>query len=450
VCHNDAFGLQKNYSEKVTRMPFITWNRQSLLVTLAVVLIIGAGAFRIFANRVLHNQLLANAQTALDGEEYSLAEELARRLITEQAFEDDARLIAAEAAAKLGANERALAYLTKMLSGRDKNARIAMGVAANICWDQGNVTEAERLLRKVLTLDPEQPFVLFRLAHLLTLTGRHWESGPMRLTLMRLDQFQFDDLLLWGNSRALLQNDELQQLRRAAPNDPLPMLGEASIAVRKNDFAAAEPLISQVIASRPDLVEARALRGNLLLERADKNAEQIAAWNRELPPAANDHPEIWVIRGLWSKQEGKAEQAVRCFWEALKRSPNHQLANYQISLALKQIGNDDAEWFSARANGLEELERMLGVLDTDRADLKAIQRTVELNQVLGRQWEVWGWSRVALLINPELTWAKDARDAAVKQLQRHTPQVMPDSDPGRRFDYSKFPMPEWVSAPKAK
>jgi hypothetical protein len=170
----------------------------------------------------------------------------------------------------------------------------------------------------------------------------------------------------------------------------------------------------------------------------------MTTWNRALPPSADEHPEIWVIRGLWTRQQGAAESAVRCFWEAVRRSPNHQLANYQMALVLKQLNHEDAAWFIDRANALEELERMLGVLNTDRADLKTIQRTVQLNQQLGRPWEVWGWSRIALLINSNLAWAKEARDDAMKVLKSDTPQVLPESDPGRRFNYSKFPLPPWL------
>ncbi len=425
----------------------MNWNRRSILLTVAILLILGAGLFHLQARRILHNQLLADARTAVERSNFSEAEQLARRLITARALQDDARLIAGEAAVKLGATERALAYVEPLLDGRDENARIALDAAVDIRWEQGNATEAERLLRRLLEIDPGQPAATARLAHLLTLTGRHWESGPLRLALMRYDQFQFDDLLLCGNTRALIQTDELAAMRHAAPSDPLLKLGEASIAIRKNELAAAEQLLAQVISARPDLVEAHALRGTLLIERPGTSAVEMAAWNHNLPTTAEQHPEVWVVRGLWTMQHGTAEGAARCFWEAVRRSPNHQLSNYQMALVLKQLGKVDADLFSQRADRLEELERTLGILNTQRSDLAKLQKAVELTEQLGRMWEVWGWSRVALLVDRNQEWAKKARDRATAILKTDTPQVMPALDPGKRFDYSTLPLPQWLTSP---
>lgn len=418
--------------------------RRSILITVSILLVFAAGLIHLYARRALHGQLLVDARAAVERNDYAEAELLARRLISAHAHQDDARLIAGAAAMKLGANERALAYVIPLLDGRDENARIAIDAAADIRWEQGNATETERLLRKLLDIEPD-PIATARLAHLLTLTGRHWESGPFRLALMRFDHFQFDDLLLWGNTRALIETEELASLRRASPEDPLLKLGAASIAVRKNETAAAESLLSEVMAARPDLVEAHVLRGMLLSERPGTSVSDMAAWNHALPASAEEHPEVWMVRGLWTRQHDNAEVAARCFWEAVRRSPNHQLGNYQMALAMKQLGREDAEFFSQRANRLEELERTLGVLNTQRSDLVHVKKAVELTELLGRLWEAWGWSRVALLIDGKQAWAIQVRDRAAAALKADPPQVIPAADPGQRFDYSQLPLPDWLA-----
>jgi hypothetical protein len=134
----------------------------------------------------------------------------------------------------------------------------------------------------------------------------------------------------------------------------------------------------------------------------------------------------------------------------VRRSPNHQTANYQLALVRGELNRADADWIRQRAESLEELQRMLGVLDTQRSDLATMQRVVELDEKLGRAWEVWGWSRVALLVDPARRWAEQARDRASEAIKSSPPQVLPELDPGRRFDFSDWPLPDWIGKTKAQ
>jgi hypothetical protein len=204
--------------------------------------------------------------------------------------------------------------------------------------------------------------------------------------------------------------------------------------------------VPKIIAARPDLVEARVLQGYLLLDKDGVTAADIEGWNRDLPKGSDQHPDIWVIRGLWAKRAGNNAPAARCFWEAVRRSPNHQTGTYQLALVLHELKNPDAPWVSERAEALEELQRGLGILDTQRKDIASMQRVVELTEKLGRPWESWGWSRVALLVDPGLKWAEEARERAAKLTATSPPQVLPEFTPGQRLDLSTSPLPEWVQA----
>ena len=73
------------------------------------------------------------------------------------------------------------------------------------------------------------------------------------------------------------------------------------------------------------------------------------------------------------------------------------------------------------------------------------RRVVELHEKLGRAWEAWGWSRVALLVDPSLKWAQEARDRAAAHTKSSPPQVLPAHDPASKIDYSAWPLPEWMS-----
>jgi tetratricopeptide (TPR) repeat protein len=419
--------------------------RLMALAAIGCLLIGVAWYYQRSAQHTLYGQLLADARASLGAGKYADAEALARRLLVAGSAERESRLLAAEAAAAQGASDRALAYLEPLLEGSDKTTVTALGAAANIAWDQGQISAAEQHLRRLLQIAPDNDYATSKLAYLLTLTGRHWESGPLRLALMRRDSFQFEDLLLWGNARALVQTDELARLRQLAPEDPLLMLGEASVAARSNDLKSVRKLLPAIIAAQPDLIEARVLQGNLLLEGAGLSDEEMQKWSHNLPDGSDEHPDVWVIRGLWTIRSGASQAAGRCFWEAVRRSPNHHTGNYQLALVLGELGSPDSNWFRERATSLEELQRMLGVLDTQRGDIATMRRVVELHEKLGRAWEAWGWSRVALLVDPSLKWAQEARDRAAAQAKSSPPQVLPGHDPASKFDYSAWPLPEWMS-----
>ena len=214
---HQAFGIQAHND---CGQAMSVGTRRMALAALACLLIGGAWYFQYSARRTLHEQLLVDARAALAAGNNAEAESLARRVIAAGGDAADSRLLAGEAAVGQGAGQRALAYLEPLLDGNDTKTVTALGAAANIHWEQGDLTQAEECLRRLLKISPENTYATARLAYLLTLTGRHWESLPLRLSLIKRDSFEFEDLLLWGNARALVETDELKRLRELASGPP--------------------------------------------------------------------------------------------------------------------------------------------------------------------------------------------------------------------------------------
>jgi hypothetical protein len=53
-----------------------------------------------------------------------------------------------------------------------------------------------------------------------------------------------------------------------------------------------------------------------------------------------------------------------------------------------------------------------------------------------------------LLVDPSLKWAQQARDRAAAKIKSSPPQVLQEFAPGLRFDYSAWPLPKWLGAPR--
>ena len=101
----------------------------------------------------------------------------------------------------------------------------------------------------------------------------------------------------------------MREFREAAPDDPMPLIGQARLAIRRTRMREAKQLLKEALAEAPDQIEAQAELGHLLWTEADPEFNQ---WLVEAAPGTEDHPDIWLTRGLWAKQQGQTRGAARC------------------------------------------------------------------------------------------------------------------------------------------
>ena len=136
---------------------------------------------------------------------------------------------------------------------------------------------------------------------------------------------------------------------------------------------------------------------------------------------------------------------MRCFWEAMKRDPNHQAACYQLAINLNKIGATDiGKAFMERARLLQELEVALTRAATHTEwTTELIRPIAENTRKLGRKWEANGWFRELLSLDPR---AADAR-TTIQQLQRELRHVrdlvVSDENLARKFDFATLPLPQF-------
>ncbi len=166
-------------------------------------------------------------------------------------------------------------------------------------------------------------------------------------------------------------------------------------------------------------------------------------WQADLPKVADLHPRTWYVRGVWAQRNGQPRAAVRCFVEALRLHPNHVGSNFQLSRVLISLGMADAaKPFVERARLLSKLDFTLGQLQ-NLADLELMRQVAEINEQLGCVWEAMGWSNVALLLDPDTTWAQRTLAQANHPSAALEHFTMVASQPARAFDISEYPLPVW-------
>ena len=299
--------------------------------------------------------------------------------------------------------------------------------------------DAEGHLRKHIELEPQQRVAWQRLAYLLTIQGRGQEAVPWRLKSLQAGDFTITDLLFMGNPEAIAVISQLDQFRNNNSQHPTVLYSKALVHIRENQLASARELLKKAVAGNPELAMAQAWLGMALLELSDQ--QPFNAWYRDLPAAVKTTAGLWVVRGLWSKDQPKA--AARCFWEALRQNPNHQVACYQLAIALTRVGEEElAEKIQGRARRLQELELLLSRLNDDQDNLTLLAEAARLTEQLGRYWESYGWHSMILMRQSNMAESRNALTRLRPLVQADSRQVTITSDPSQMIDLASYPLPD--------
>jgi thioredoxin-like negative regulator of GroEL len=395
--------------------------------------------------------LLQNAKTALAQKDYPVARALAEQMLETEPQSIDALLVAGEAAARLGDNQVAMDYYLRVPDDGSEGYVTSRWAAGNIALAEAGLSRAEELFRAALATDPGNIISHERLAFILGVEGRHWEALPHLFEPIRKGRIALEPLVVLGaaGSRNVMNPQVVFQATETAPDDPLPTLGLARVYLDNGDLEEAERLIRDVLQRRPELVEAHAVLGQIVVERAD--AAQVKTWIANLPEDAKQHPEIWYWLGVWAAQQQDLRSAARCLWETVKLQPNHLEANRRLSQQLKQLGRDeDAKPFAERAAKLELLKPLLDDLyalreniNPDKAMLDKMIQAAEMTEGLGRLWEAWAWYQLVLVVEPKNTRALKQVQRLGAEVSKIAEQVIPDAQPARFVDLGNIPLPDW-------
>ncbi len=378
----------------------------------------------LFEDQLSRNRVTsAAARSALQRGDYARTLEICQQLLLSDSERTNLLMMAGESASRLQLYGEAIDYYDRVPDADAQQAAIARWAAGEIHLHLRNMSPAIEAMQRSLELQPSETRARERLIYLLNLCGRRWEASQHLFELVRQGRASVQQLMYLGNIAKPIENEsELQEFLSAFPNDSLPKLGLARIRLRTGKFEEARRLLNTVAEQFPDLVEAHVQFGRLWMAT---DAQQIPAWNRELPTVGDNHPDIWLIRGEWAREQRQAVAAVRCFGEAIRLDPNHLAALNSMAQVLNGLGRESqAKSFALRATQLEKLvyafehimsnewtvrqmasnrplpgsEAQRFLLSEER--LAPIVSAAELTLKLGRMWESKAWIAFGLSIAP--------------------------------------------------
>lgn len=312
--------------------------------------------------------------------------------------------------------------------------------------DAGRIREAEQVLRQVLARDPHHHDANHNLAMLLRLENRHREAQPYVLELYRQGSFRREYLMTTGhveNHGLLTGGDQfyVDLCLAAVPDDPLPMLNSVTVDQYVANPTQALRLLEAVLARDSGLIEVQARRGWFLLIAGTD--DEFLSWNRLLDNSAEEHPLVWVVRGLYARSHGDQRGAVRCLLQAVELDPFHRQAFYHLTQLFRDLGEiPRAEACAHRANLLQRYESVLGAPPTTR---EQIQDAAQIAELLQRKWEALGWASEAVRLFPE----DQSSAVMVARLQSEVSPQMPLAVMVSNSDWSirpmEYPLPDWSS-----
>ena len=393
-------------------------------------------------------RLIAASKQASRRGDSEEARRLALRAVALYPNSSAVRLTAAEIELGSQRREEALAHLEHVPDDGSVSALMAIGNAGDLFFELHRLTEAERRFRRVLKLDPKSLLAKKRLAPLLALAGRRLEARQFYFEIVRSGQFDTHELALLGDVEQVYENPELvEHLARPLPEDPCLMQAAARYALFKHESTKALGIYRQLVRSRADDIDMQAGFGRALVESGTD--DEFLKWNTQLPSIADEHPDIWDVRGRFAQKRNEQTVAVRCYLEAILRDPNLRHANYQLAALLHRLGDEEAaKTFQQRTDQLNALSDTLALIhiDSNRADL--LEKAGKLSSALGRPWETWGWLQATAAI----TGRRDLRtqaDRLMRTFDAKTPLELPAMQLAESLEKSKFPLPKWeVSSEK--
>jgi Tfp pilus assembly protein PilF len=217
---------------------------------------------------------------------------------------------------------------------------LARAVAAG---NSGNLSEAERIVREILSKTPQHPDALQLLGVLLLGQKRPREAvAPLEEAARNTANPELETHLAVALGKAGRSDDALKWLYRAIERRPVYArafheLGNLLHATRQ--YAEAETVLKRGLEAAPTMPELSLALGAVHIDRADSAGAKVAfARVLSMVPGSLD---ALIGFGIALQYEGEFAGAAERFRRALARDPGHHRARVNLGLCLIELGQID-------------------------------------------------------------------------------------------------------------
>jgi len=251
------------------------------------------------------------------------------------AVNDDYVTASAEVLVKLERPQQALDLLESRLDSHNGNASM-LALAGELSMLVNDPAKAVEYFRRCNDIQPDSLQMHESLAKALFFAGQYQEAIET-LTALAEDK-RYQEKVSWvyvmlgdaltATGHAGLARNQYETASRIDPDDPMIWASMAKASMLLKDDPRAILAARQALSLSNDCVDAALVLGYVLL-RGDRPGEAIEL----LRPVADKHPDVpalWCTLGRCYAAQGHTDQAVVCYRQAVKTSPEDRLARYLL------------------------------------------------------------------------------------------------------------------------
>lgn len=292
-----------------------------------------------------------------------------------------------------------------------------------------------------------------KLASLLDRTGRRLEANFQHIELVTSGNHSIDDLILLANRHDPFLDAEVEQaLSSLSKTDSQFRVARALIAWRSGKLTDASDLLNDELNSTDPGVEAHALAGLVMIDQGELNS--LAKWNEGLPVEANQHPDVWYVRGVWAESLQRPDAAIKCYVNSLQLDPWLQPAVFRLTtLTAGTTTKSVKDRLSHRQTQLQQYRDLCKEIFFRGPQFDRMAKAVDLAENLDRLPEAIGWCRIQnqALAGSNIAGARivelQARmqaDDTVDPLSQFVAELMPAASGGSSVaEVSLLQVPDW-------
>lgn len=381
---------------------------------------------------------LLRARAAFARQDIEDARSLAASIPEGDAGWADAQVLLGDVERFAGRHDDSLAFYGAVPRDGSPASLKAAQAIGEIDFRKNNLAEGARSLEYVLEHRPDDLKTHARLAFIYNYAGLRARADRHLFALLKKGKLELKDLVaLTAPDRHASQKEPLRRSLAGNPRDPFLQLGMALEEFHEQKFDDALARTEEVVQSHPELAEAQALLGELLL---DGEIARLEAWHAALPVEVQDDWGVWFVRGLWARRVDQEQVAARCLWEAVRRNPVHRRAVYQLGQTLVAYDSAASQAYLARADQLQECaDRIEQTLLHRGQDRHNFERMIALLVAMGREWEAWAWVDQARELIGLTGWLHDLTRSLAHVLKDDPPRFLEDKDLTLQFPLSDRP-----------
>jgi tetratricopeptide (TPR) repeat protein len=395
---------------------------------------------------------------AFDEQKFADCEALGRRILARDPKSTDATLYLGQSLIKQEKPEEALKCLRNVVDSESIEAAFCHLLAGQIlCNHYSQYREGEKQYRRAAQLQPSLTQAFQLMANVYRIGTRTWELIPLELRQIQQKEMTIEVMeRLSRNERLPPELGLVLQGIQDNPDDPNVLLGRAHLLRAQQKYAEAEALLQKAVKIAPDMDETHLRLGQVLLERGED--AEFVRWQADVRDSVKTQPLYWDLLARRAQNVSELPVAARCYWEAIKRDPNMQDANYQLGQVLLQLGRkDDAKPFferSAKLIAYVDIVRRNKVRSIElgsKGDPELATQAVKAADDLGNLWECYGWVLMTLDAdkqNVALQQEETNMEPMLKNLEHK--RTLPPYNPAAKVDLSKLPLPQWKADAVAK